>query len=515
MRLFLIPITLGLTLLVPATPAQDNALFSDIVVLEDEAFLDLSADADTTWDLLLHQWGEDALSWPQRSLLETWVVVEDLWLRLESLPYRQGTWTRVRVRIGDFRDDVDRQRAESMLYQLAVDLEALQAVEQAEARELAALQAAATVGPGLGGTLDAGAPYATEYARDWAKPWVPYGLMFSPEWLQWGWPWFYAPSYYQSDYVFYRDRYWDAYWHDPYNHDYGWGGSWWWDSGCADQGWGDCDDDCDDGDGGGDTGDDGGGGDDGDGPLNPPIVRWGGLDVTDNLPGLTGRFAGGPGSGRDTGSQGTGDPDGDAGPGAVGPSRSIVVGKSTGSAGRRSIALSPLPPSRGGLRTISTSGFGMSSSRSAAAPTARSSGSDFGWLSSASVRTVPIISGRRGSTITSSSSLPGRSTPSLGSASRLGAPSPRATASPSMPSPRSVSSRAASSRSTPARAAPARSTPSRARPSSSTPAPRASSSSSRSSSRPSSTPRSSSRSSSSGSRSSSSSSGRSSGRGGA
>ncbi|MFT7462355.1 MAG: hypothetical protein ACI9EF_000695, partial [Pseudohongiellaceae bacterium] len=242
MRLSLLWIFLGLALCAPATSAQNESLYGDIVVSDHEAFLDLSADFETTWSLLLNHWGEDALAWPQQALPETWVVVGDVWVRLEGLPYRSGTWTRARVRVGDFQGADEKGQAEALLYQLAVDLETLRELEQVASRELAANLAATAVG--YDSSVSYGVDLNLQAAANYG--WMPSGLMFSSLWLQWGWPWYSGNGYYPvvNNYYYHDDGYWQNhhYGHHYYdNYAYGWGGFWWDDDhGCYDNNCGSC-----------------------------------------------------------------------------------------------------------------------------------------------------------------------------------------------------------------------------------------------------------------------------------
>ena len=498
MRMSFLWIPLGLALCAPNASAQNPALYGDIVVSDQEAFLDLAADFDTTWSLLLNHWGDDAISWPQQALPETWVVVGDLWVRLEGLPYRTGTWTRARVRVGDFQGTDEKGRAEALLYQLAVDLDTLRELEQAATRALAANLATSAVGydQTLGYGIDPGAFYGSDY------PWYSLGGSFAPSWLWWGWPWLYTGYGYSVVNNYYDDD--DSYWgHDDYGYGHhGWGGYWW------DHGYGCGCNDCGGGNGGGGNGggnsgggnggggNGGGGGGNGGDPLNPPILSWDGLALADNLPGLTGSYGArgtGKGNGGGSGNKGSGGVDGvgglgNAGPLTISPGRSVVVRSSSPSVGRRSVALSPLPGFSGGLGTITTSGFGLAGTTSGRGGSSGSSGT--GSFGSSSFSSSPSRAISIASSLSRPKPSPGLSTFSRNSTPAVASrPTSRSTPSYTAPS-RSSSFRSfgSSSRSTPTRvptprAAPARAAPPRAAPSRSTPAPRASGSRSSGSSR--------------------------------
>ena len=103
-------------------PAPDLGLMGDIILSDDEAFLDLAADAEMAWELVLDALLEleyDVEAQLYRHPDESWIRVDDLWLAVEPVPYLSGEWSRVRVRVGDFITDIDRGWSEVLLLQIA------------------------------------------------------------------------------------------------------------------------------------------------------------------------------------------------------------------------------------------------------------------------------------------------------------------------------------------------------------------------------------------------------------
>jgi len=101
--------------------------YGDIVLTKNEAFLDLRADAQLVWDLftgVLRGPGGEDLALPSAPPTDAWLLAAGIWVRTERLPYKAGTWTRVRLRVGSFESAEARALAESLLVDLANALEA-------------------------------------------------------------------------------------------------------------------------------------------------------------------------------------------------------------------------------------------------------------------------------------------------------------------------------------------------------------------------------------------------------
>ena len=293
----------ALAVLPAALPDDDTpvARYGEVVVSADEVWLDLEVDIDTAWRLALTVLSVEGGSLPEQVLADTWLVVDDVWLRLEALSYRTGTWTRARVRVGAFEQRDEVERAEQILYALAGEFSALrerQAAEQREERERqqalarrdGAIGASSAYGSadaygrsyGYGGNNGYGYGYASSgYVSPWGITcWVPFDALWWMEWTLW------RDGYYGS-YGYPRETVAVVWlsdpWHDPWcRHGWPWFGAWgWYDDGHHhdyDHGHGhghghDGDDGDDDDDhGGGDDDDDGGDG--GGGGLNPRIANW-------------------------------------------------------------------------------------------------------------------------------------------------------------------------------------------------------------------------------------------------
>ena len=105
--------------------------YGDLVLSDEEARLDLRAEPRLIWALLSEELADarlDALV--VEAPVDRWQLIDELWLRVEELPYLSAGWTRVRVRAGSFETDSDRLRAEDLLTALATRLVALESLKQ-------------------------------------------------------------------------------------------------------------------------------------------------------------------------------------------------------------------------------------------------------------------------------------------------------------------------------------------------------------------------------------------------
>ena len=260
----------------PPQPELDQgppplAEYGDIVLADEEASLDLAADLETVWQLAMDQLGDRSALLPAHVLSDTWLVIDDLWLRLESLPYKTGTWTRARVRVDGFDQIGDVVAAEGFLIELAGRFQDLRDEQRAEYDARRAAEA-----PPLRPRDDsAGDQLQALWAMPSVSVWVPFHVLLAlalDGWSQLG-PSSWLLPLWQSDPYAEVDEYEDDWGYD----DYGGGGGWNPGGDVADSG----------GDGGpGDLpGDSGGGGDGGDDdvvdrpPLNPPLAFGGEPDL--------------------------------------------------------------------------------------------------------------------------------------------------------------------------------------------------------------------------------------------
>lgn len=455
---------------------QGAARYGDIVLGDEEAFLDLEMDAGTAWLLLRRELGDAAGLLPEAVLTDTWLVVDDLWLRLEPLPYRSGSWVRVRVRVGDMLGSEPQQRAEGLLVGLALALDALRGAPPPPPPRPAPAPAAVGLAPAV-------------VTQPLMYAWVPYGVLFSADWLANSW-WVGSggqvslsvyvqqePLYWWGWHLFdpfwhgYHDFWYFDHWYSHHHHHWNWydGYGWGHPTGCV----------CCGGNGGGDDGTgggnggggNGGGGDGGGSPMNPRIANYRkGLDVAPDLRTVDGGVVayGGAGANRQ-------------GPRSVRVGRTSAVGDALRVARTSSVQLQPLP--RGSttrLGTIETSGFGNGATVLGGLPRGSSSWSDPG-ASSSSSRTA--VTRAIGSPVpgTSGTSVAGRSSsrPSTPVVSSRPSPSSVTSSRTSIAS-RSTPSRVTSSRSSaPSRSTPRASSSSSSRSSSSARSSRGSSSSSR------------------------------------
>lgn len=184
----------------------------EIVVGSDEATLVLEADLATAWRLALTTLGAGSALIDSAPLGETWVAVHDAWLRVEPLLFRDGTWMLVRLRIGAFAAESEKERARALLESVASQ----HAGEQAESRRAAAGRSEAwatgstmrsTTGSNTGAWSDA----------DWYAP-APLWMPVLPAWwlgtdaVGWGW-WAYPQVVYVERHAW---PWWDDPWCDPW-----------------------------------------------------------------------------------------------------------------------------------------------------------------------------------------------------------------------------------------------------------------------------------------------------------
>jgi len=110
-------------LLAQEPQVEGGGNYTEITMTADEAFLDLRVDvagAAVRLSALLEARGESV---PGGVLPERWFQVGDAWIRLEPLPYLPGDWSRMRVRVGTFQTDAERDLAADLLSELAFQLD--------------------------------------------------------------------------------------------------------------------------------------------------------------------------------------------------------------------------------------------------------------------------------------------------------------------------------------------------------------------------------------------------------
>lgn len=147
-----------------------EARMGEIVLGGEEAFLDLEADVGTVYDLSLDLLQVDRTLMPDGVQADTWLVVDDVWLRLEPLPYRSGEWTRVRVRVGEFDRPEHQTRARELLSGVAARYSELRGAER-RAYE------ASRAGAGQ-------SRFSESSALPWAVThWTPYDLLWLMQWF--------------------------------------------------------------------------------------------------------------------------------------------------------------------------------------------------------------------------------------------------------------------------------------------------------------------------------------------
>lgn len=109
---FLAPLLLSGLALSPVASAQQTGA---VELGPDEARLELAVDLDTAWELLLRALEPVAYGEELVRPAEGWLQVHDTWVTAEPMPWMDGTWTRLRTRVGGFSTDLEHARAESLL----------------------------------------------------------------------------------------------------------------------------------------------------------------------------------------------------------------------------------------------------------------------------------------------------------------------------------------------------------------------------------------------------------------
>ncbi len=242
---------------VSAAPGTDQApdlgLIGDIVLSDEEAFLDLAANAELAWELVLDALLEleyDVDTQLYRHPDENWIRVDDLWIAVESVPYLRGEWSRVRVRVGEFITDIDRGWSEVLLLQIAhrFDERLLETLigeadlaDDGRFVDLGEVGTASWVEPG-GVPYNAGpdlvqvdltvnaadcyAGYGYGYGYGypfgyplgyWGKPWVVYGGYGCGPIASWGWSSYNGWPFWDVSFGYGLP----LFWHTPYGHHYG------------------------------------------------------------------------------------------------------------------------------------------------------------------------------------------------------------------------------------------------------------------------------------------------------
>lgn len=200
-----------------SAPGDEQPLpYGDLVLSEEEARLDLRAEPRLVWALL----GEELVDLNLEALVveapvDRWQLIDELWLRVEALPYLNPGWTRVRVRAGSFETEADRQRAEDLLTAVAIRLLALEDLKQEPADA-----AAATADPmaNLAPAASAGGGAFADQSWGPAAPlWIP---VFGIGSVSCAAPLAFADTY---AWAFGYDDYWPTYVSSYYGSGYGYG----------------------------------------------------------------------------------------------------------------------------------------------------------------------------------------------------------------------------------------------------------------------------------------------------
>lgn len=124
----------ALDLLVVLEELEGAGVSRDPIVGLDDVWLELPTDAETSLELILIALSELGYVVPEASphMLGGWFAVEDVWVRVENLPFRSEPWTRLHTRIGGLADDTERERARIVLDMVNVLVdERVAAAEQA------------------------------------------------------------------------------------------------------------------------------------------------------------------------------------------------------------------------------------------------------------------------------------------------------------------------------------------------------------------------------------------------
>jgi len=141
----------ALDLLVLLDDLEPQGVAREPVVDRDAVWIELPTDAETALDLVLVALAELGYAVPDASphMLGGWFAVEDVWVQVESIPFRGNEpWARLHTRVGSLADEAERQRARIVLDMVnvivdervaAVEQAALEAEAAAEQQQLAAL----------------------------------------------------------------------------------------------------------------------------------------------------------------------------------------------------------------------------------------------------------------------------------------------------------------------------------------------------------------------------------------
>lgn len=122
----ILALAVALAALLPSAAADDGAqpaplLTSDIVITDEEARIDLAADTATAWEIVVSSMNVLGYAVALDDVDRTygWLTDGDVWVGVGPLPYKDGTWSRVRVRVGAFTSADEQQRAEILLVAVA------------------------------------------------------------------------------------------------------------------------------------------------------------------------------------------------------------------------------------------------------------------------------------------------------------------------------------------------------------------------------------------------------------
>ncbi len=111
-------------------PGEPEAFrpYEDIELSDTEASLVVAVDVADAWDLLVAaleplgydpQQSTDELAGNDPGARAGWLVHDGLWVLAESMPYREDTWSRIRVSTGEFEDEADVERVTGFLNTIA------------------------------------------------------------------------------------------------------------------------------------------------------------------------------------------------------------------------------------------------------------------------------------------------------------------------------------------------------------------------------------------------------------
>ena len=188
----LAPLLLIALSLSPAADAQQTGV---VELGADEARLELAVDLDTAWQLLLRALEPVAYGESLRRPADGWLQVHDTWVTAEPMPWMDGTWTRVRARVGGFATDLERARAESLLNTVvALWSERQAATASRVVYRSAPVETVVYTEPATTVVVTSPAYNTIYYAPAWCSPMLWYGpTWWSSCYTAWG--------YYPSSYV--------------------------------------------------------------------------------------------------------------------------------------------------------------------------------------------------------------------------------------------------------------------------------------------------------------------------